>query len=91
MTEEERAHLFEWMQKNYRYKDSLHSQDKDVAIFNARFDPDNQYIVETRENGEHRAFKLNDRYYKTINISFSEEHIVSVKKLDTHETTKRTY
>jgi len=91
MTEEERAHLFEWMQKNWRYKDSLRSQDKDVAIFNARFDPDNQYIVETRENGEHRAFKLNDRYYKTINISFSEEHIVSVKKLDTNETAKRTH
>ena len=81
MSEEERAHLFEWMQRNWRYKDSLHHED--VAVFNARFDPDNQYIVETKENGEHRAFKLNDRYYKTINISFSEEHIVNVKKLDT--------
>ena len=91
MTEEERAHLFEWMQRNWRYKDSLHH--KDVAVFNARFDPDNQYIVETFNNGEHRAFKLNDRYYKTLNISFSEEHIASVKKLETktNEATKRTH
>ena len=59
MTEGERAHLFEWMNRNDWYKKSL-EEEEDTKIFHARFDPENQYMVEYAGNnhmGVERAFK----------------------------------
>ena len=50
MTEGERAHLFEWMQKNWVYQESL-EKEVDTQIFHARFDPDNQYMVTSNYKG----------------------------------------
>jgi len=83
MTEGERIHLFEWLQLNYGYKDSLEKQ-ADTQIFHARFDPNNQYIVKTNLKGneeEHRTFKMGDRYYTNTNSFIVEEYIVSVEKI----------
>ena len=90
MTEDERAHLFEWMNRNDQYKESL-LKEEDTQIFHARFDPDNQYIVETGFGGdkqEHRAFKRHtseaegwsNRYYTGHNTFIDEKFIVSVRK-----------
>lgn len=95
MTEGERAHLFEWLNRNDWYKESL-QKENDTKIFYARFDPDNQYIVKTKHKneknrwvkGEHRAFKrhgseaegFTNRYYVGHDTYIPEENIVSVEK-----------
>ena len=82
MTEGERAHLFEWMQKSWVYEESL-QKEQDTQIFHARFDPDNQYIVKYTYNGEskeQRAFKMGDRYYIGTSKWIAEEYITSVEK-----------
>ena len=79
MTEGERAHLFEWLNKNEIYRDSLENN-ADTQIFHARFDPENQYIVTTTEEEKIRAFKMGDRYYTGTNRWVAEEYITSVEK-----------
>jgi len=82
MTEGERAHLFEWLQKSWVYEESL-KEEEDTQVFHARFDPDNQYIIKTNYEDkaeEHRAFKLNDNYYIGRNRWVADEYIVSVEK-----------
>jgi hypothetical protein len=83
MSEGERIHLFEWLQLNCGYKDSLEKQ-ADTQIFHARFDPNNQYIVKTNLKGneeEHRTFKMGDIYYTNTNSSIVEEYIISIEKI----------
>jgi hypothetical protein len=83
MTEGERNHLFEWLQKNYYYKESLEQQE-DTKVFHARFDPDNQYMVKTNyesKEEERRTFKMGDKYYIDSKSFISEEYIVSIEKI----------
>lgn len=83
MTEGERATLFEWMNRNDWYKESLETEE-DTKIFHARFDPDNQYMIKTkykRKKEEHRAFKMGDRYYTGHDTFIADEYIVEVNKL----------
>ena len=47
MTEGERAHLFEWLNRNPWYPESL-EKEEDTQVFHARFDPENQYMVKTK-------------------------------------------
>jgi hypothetical protein len=97
MTEGERAHIFNWLNKNPWYPESL-EKETDTKIFHARFDPDNQYMVMTRYNDEekeYRAFKrhggedegFTNRYYVGHDTYIPEEYIVSVTKF----TPKREY
>jgi hypothetical protein len=89
MTEGERAHLFEWLNRNPWYPESL-EKEEDTQIFHARFDPDNQYMVKTkykRKKDERRAFKYKDRYWIGLNTFISEEYITEVNKF----TPKREY
>lgn len=89
MTEGERAHLFEWLNRNDWYTESLEKED-DTKIFHARFDPENQYMVKTkykRKKEEHRAFKLGDRYYTGHDTFIDNEYITETIKF----TPKREY
>lgn len=87
MTEGERAHLFEWLNRNNWYRESLEKED-DTKVFHARYNPDNQYMVKTRYKnekkrwvkGEHRAFKLNNRYWVGLNTFIPDENITEVIK-----------
>lgn len=83
MTEDERARLFEWLNRNPYYKESLEKEHQ-TKVFHARFDPDNQYSVDTLYNGEkgnNRCFLLNGKYYIDINISVLEEYITNINKI----------
>jgi len=83
MTEGERAHLFEWMQKSWVYEESLKEQE-DTQVFHARFDPDNQYTINVDYMGdesEYRAFKMDDKYYIGRTRWVADEYIKSVKKI----------
>jgi hypothetical protein len=91
MTEGERIHLFEWLQKNWQndFEESL-AKEEDTQIFHARFNPDNQYMVTANWNGvnEHiRAFKMGEKYYITSTSWIAEEYIIGVEKF----TPKREY
>lgn len=89
MTEGERIHLFEWLQKSWVYEESL-EKEVDTQEFHARYNPDNQYIVKTNfldKEEEHRAFKMGDKYYVKRNTWITDEHITSVEKF----TPKREY
>ena len=83
MTEEEREHLFEWLNRNDNYKRSLENEEE-TQIFHARFDPDNQYMVYTTMDGKddvNRTFKYNDLYYVRSNSWITPEFITKVEKL----------
>jgi hypothetical protein len=83
MTEGERNHLFEWLQKNYYYKESLEQQE-DTKVFHARFNPDNQYMVKVNykdKEEDRRVFKMGDKYYIDSKSFISEEYIVSIEKI----------
>ena len=84
MSEGQRRHLFQWLQKNSFYKESLETEE-DTKVFHARFDPDNQYTVYSTFEGVNkisRAFKLGDRYWINTRTFISEEYITEVEKLE---------
>jgi hypothetical protein len=65
MSEDERIHLFEWLNKNPIYQESL-STNEDTQIFHARFDPNNQYEVTAIDDGIEkrvRTFFFDDKYW----------------------------
>jgi hypothetical protein len=82
MTEGERIHMFEWLQKNWQYEESLKTQE-DTQIFHARFNPDNQYTVKTNyldKEETHRAFRMGERYYITSSSWIADEYIIASQK-----------
>jgi hypothetical protein len=83
MTEEEREHLFEWLNRNDNYKQSL-EREEETQIFHARFDPDNQYMVYTTMDGKddvNRTFKYKDLYFVRSNSWITPEFITKVEKI----------
>lgn len=85
LSEDERSQLFEWLNRNWSYKQSLEDKNEDVLMFHARFNPENQYTVKIKFNNsdeEHRAFKFNDNYYTGTRKFFNPDYIVEVIKLE---------
>lgn len=83
MTTNERERLFNWMNRNCFYEESLEKY-WDTKIFQGRFNPDNQYLVTTYYEGKtttHQAFILDGKYYVNTNTHIAEEYIVSVEKI----------
>jgi hypothetical protein len=90
LTPEQRINLFGWISRNYRMEKGLEENNEDCLLFNARYNPDNQYLVTTLYNGEEKtveAFKNKDstgveRFYISKNTSLLEEYIIKVEKLN---------
>lgn len=83
LTDNERARLFKWMNRNHCMQDSIEQGNENCLIFNARFDPENQYKVHTIYNERfeiYDAFKWNDRYYITKDTSIEDKFIIKVEK-----------
>lgn len=83
MTEDERSRLFEWLQKNPFYLESLEKEEY-TQIFHSRFNPDNQYMINTKfkdKEETYRAFKRNDRYWVGHDTYIPDEYILSAEKL----------
>lgn len=83
MTEDERDRLFEWLNRNEYYKESLEKQD-DTKVFHSRFNPDNQYVVMTDFNDKpeiHRAFKMDEIYYVNPTTHIQQKYITKITKL----------
>lgn len=85
LTDNERGRLFEWINRNPCMQDGIEEGNEDCLLFNARFNPDNQYKVHTNYNDKlevYDAFKLNDRYYIKKNTSIEDRFITKVEKDD---------
>jgi len=85
MTWNERNRLFEWLNRNWVFQDNLKNGNEDCALFNARFNPENQFLVSYSFNGENstkEAFLLDGEYHITKNGSILEKYITKVEKLD---------
>jgi hypothetical protein len=84
MTDDERASVYEWVNRNPSYKDGLEKNNEQILVFEARFNPDNQYIVDIKYDGkdsQNLTFKLNDRYHTSISTSIVEQYITKITKL----------
>lgn len=82
MTEDQRAHIFEWLNKNENYKRSLETNEE-TKVFHARFDPDNQYMVYASNiETPFRTYLLHGRYYTSRNTSIVEEAITKIESFD---------
>ena len=82
LTDNERGRLFEWINRNSWMQDGIKEGNEDCLLFNARFNPDNQYKVHTNYNDKlevYDAFKLNDRYYIKKNTSIEDKYITKVE------------
>lgn len=80
MTTGERELLFEWMNRTDVYQDSL-KKHEDTQVFHARFDPDNQYLVNTFHNVDHHAFMYKGKHYIGRNTWIPKEFIKSKNKI----------
>lgn len=81
MTDNERARLFEWMNRNDQFK----LTNEGCQLFYARFNPNNQYIVTTLYNGiteKIRCFKRDDKYWISKQRSVNETYIKDVEKIE---------
>lgn len=88
LTQNERNRLFEWINRDHRMQDSLENGNEDCQLFNARFDPNNQYnVITTYRDGvssSHECFKWQDRYHISKNQSICDEFINEVSKIEIH-------
>lgn len=80
LTIQQRKDLFTWMNNNSKFQYSLDNGNEDCLLFNARFNPDNQYVVETKSGDTIRAFLLDGKYHTKINTFVSPDMIKEVTK-----------
>jgi hypothetical protein len=79
MTGDERLRLLEWLRRNYNYKHGLKNGNEDILLFEARYDPENQVVVETEFNDKrevNNAFKWKGGYYVGSNRLINKLYIV---------------
>jgi hypothetical protein len=84
LTHDERAKLYEWVNRNPSMQHALEHDNEEAIEFNLRYDPNNQYEIRTEFEGKEeivQAYKDGDRYYIEINKWVSPEFIKEVIKL----------
>lgn len=81
LTPNERAKLFEWINRS----SSMDVKNEDCALFNARFDPKNQYKVKTLYKDKEdvvEVFLWKDRYHTSRSTSVLKEYIIEIKSIE---------
>lgn len=81
MSEDERNHLWEWMNRRDSYKEGL-INNEDIQIFESRFNPNNQYLIELNTGEKVHSFKHNERYCINTKTSVVEDYIVNIEKIN---------
>lgn len=82
LTESERARMYEWMNREPAMETGIEDKVEDCLLFNARFNPENQYVVTTKYKGEvseHECFLWKEGYYTTKTQFIAEEYITIIK------------
>ena len=91
MTSDESSRLYHWIKKNPLFERGLEENERGCVLFEARFNPNNQYIVTTNFSGEaetHRCFKLNDEYHISISTSIQDKYIIKVEHDNSNDSSK---
>lgn len=79
LTEEERKNLLDWISRNPCFD----LNNEDCALFEARFNPDNQYNAKTLCEGKEETiecFKFKERLQTAKNVFINEDYIIDVYK-----------
>ncbi len=79
MTDGERSRLYTWILKNMRFDIA----NGDCLMFELRFNPDNQYLVQTKHKGAketHEAFKVGGLYHVSTSTHIEPKYITEVHK-----------
>ena len=75
--------MYDWINKCYSMEQGLKDKNEDCLLFNARFNKDNQYKIETNYKGEkqiHLCFKLENQYHISKGTSILEDYITKINK-----------
>ena len=75
----QRNRAYEWLMKHPRLQYSIEAKNEDALLFEARYNPENQYIVRTVDGNTHEAFLHKGCYYVDNGKSIIDEHIQEVK------------
>jgi hypothetical protein len=84
ISQEERARAYDWIRRSIENRSESTKNHPDTILFLKRYNPNNQYLVETEYNGEKRkyeTFKNGEWYYLSSRTSIAEEHIINVEKI----------
>lgn len=84
MTKNERNRLFEWMRRNDHYISELEKENEDVELFDARFDPNNQYLVTAELNDkveQHECFYFDNEYRTAKNRFINFDYVIKTEKI----------
>lgn len=76
---EERSRAYEWLMKHPRLQQAIELGIEEALLFEARYNPENQYIVRTVEGNAHEAFLYKGCYYVDEGKSIIDEHIQEVQ------------
>jgi hypothetical protein len=79
MTSDERVRLYDWIHKSWVYSKGLKEGIEDIKVFEARFDPTNQYKVYTK-NQVFDTF-LYKGYYYTENYPGSRAKSIDTRQI----------
>jgi len=89
LSENERAKLWKWMNRNSSFQDSLKKNEGDVKAWNARYKPDNKFMVRCEGQGgkeiEHECFLLDGKYHTASHRWIPEEYVLNVTKIESDE------
>lgn len=83
LSKNERYNLFQWINITSKMQASIYEKNEECLLFNARFDPDNQYNVTTNFNNTEdviECFKLNGKYHVSSKSSVNEKYIINIEK-----------
>ena len=80
MTQEERDRLYYWLNDNSSFENSLKSEQL-CQMFNARFDKDNQYLIDTLY-GQFQCFKFGGKYMVDTIRWIVEKSIIEINKIE---------
>lgn len=81
LSKDERSRVYEWLMKNHKLKGSIEKGNKEAIMFEARYNPDKQYVVEDYNGNACRTFLVGDRHYTKKDAYIPQENIKSSEKI----------
>jgi hypothetical protein len=77
MSKDERAHIFDWIQKNPKFS----VDNADCYYFYCRYNPDNQFEVKVKDK-ECKAFFYCGEYHLSKKVFINKDFITNIQKIN---------
>jgi hypothetical protein len=81
MSQSEKKRAYQWISERENFKRSINNGDEDCKLFEARFNPDNQYkitVIYDEKISAHEAFLLDEEYHVNSKTRIDKEYIKEV-------------